>query len=144
MPLYHGYATNTEPGLITLNGDLGGTPILPTVININGASIPSAGSLVTGNVLQVSGASSLVYGAINLAGGDGYITGILPEINQASQIMSGDVTGTTSSSVVSKVNGITITGTPIVGQVIVSTSPTTASWQNNNSGFRTTFLLMGA
>jgi hypothetical protein len=49
-----------------------------TVGKINGASVPAAGTLTTGNVLQVTGASALGYGAVNLAGGAGYITGVLP------------------------------------------------------------------
>lgn len=52
-----------------------------TVININGASVPVSGSLVTGNVLQVSGSTALSYGPINLAGGPHYVSGILPAGN---------------------------------------------------------------
>lgn len=36
---------------------------------INGASVPAAGSLVTGNVLQVSGASALTYGLVSSTAG---------------------------------------------------------------------------
>lgn len=50
---------------------------------VHGATVPAAGSLATGNVLQVSGASALTYGAVNLAGGAGYVTGALPAGNIA-------------------------------------------------------------
>ena len=50
---------------------------------VHGATVPAAGSLTTGNVLQVSGASALTYGAVNLAGGAGYVTGALPAGNIA-------------------------------------------------------------
>lgn len=45
---------------------------------------------------------------LNLAGGAQYVTNSLPAANQAAQTMGGDVTGTTASSVVSKVNGTTV------------------------------------
>jgi hypothetical protein len=73
---------------LTLIGDVtssGGTTAsaTTTVVKINGSSVPAGGSLTTGNVLQVNGSSSLTYGAINLAGGSGYITGNLPTSNIA-------------------------------------------------------------
>ena len=45
---------------------------------LNGASVPAAGALTTGNVLQVSGPSALAYAPVNLAGGANYVTGALP------------------------------------------------------------------
>lgn len=80
-------------------GDLGGTYPNPSVISIHGSSVPAGGSLVTGNVLQVTGPSLLNYGPVNLANSNS-VTGVLPAGNQASQTMSGDVTGTTAASTV--------------------------------------------
>ncbi len=53
----------------------------PGNTNINGATVPAGGALTTGNVLQVSGAGALSYGAVNLAGGTNYVTGVLPATN---------------------------------------------------------------
>lgn len=103
----------------TMGGDVTGTTSSATVINIHGASVPVAGSLTTGNVLQVTGSSTLSYGAINLAGGSNYVTGILPIGNQANQIMNGDVTGTTTASKVVKLQGFPINSvTPADGYVL--------------------------
>jgi len=52
-----------------------------TVVKINGATVPAAGGLITGNVLQVNGISSVTYAPVNIAGGANYITGILPTAN---------------------------------------------------------------
>lgn len=98
-------ATTGAIGVITLSNDLGGTGALPTVLKINSATVPAAGALTTGNVLQVTGASALSYGPVNLAGGANFVTGLLPTANQTSQNMSGDVTGTTATSVVNKIRG---------------------------------------
>jgi len=57
-------------------GDLSGAYPNPSVINIHGASVPVAGSLTIGNILQVSGTSSLSYSALNLAGGNNFVTGL--------------------------------------------------------------------
>lgn len=77
-----------------------------TVVRLNGATIGAAGALVTGNAPYVSGVSALTYSALNLAGGAGWVTGVLPTANQAAQTLAGDVTGTTAASVVEKVTGL--------------------------------------
>jgi len=143
MPLFPGNTTTTAPGLITLSGDLGGTYSSPTVININGASVPIAGALIDGYVLQVNDISSLKYAPINLAGGINYIIGLLPNTNQVSQTMGGDITGTTGSATVININGISVPAGPVVGQVLTATSSSSATWQSNII-FKRLFLLMGA
>jgi len=76
-----------------------------TVTNtkINGASVPAAGSLVTGNGPYVSGASALTYSALNLAGGSGWVTGTLPVANLPS--LAGDAVGAINANVVSTLTG---------------------------------------
>ena len=51
-------------GTFTAGGDLSGTDSSQTVIKINGATVPAAGSLTTGHVLKVSSASANTYGYI--------------------------------------------------------------------------------
>jgi len=75
-----GAATAPAWKTVTSSGDVTGLTAAGafTVGKINGATVPAAGSLTTGHVLQVNGASALTYGAINLGGGTNYVTGILP------------------------------------------------------------------
>jgi len=122
-------------GGFTAGGDLSGTSTNQTVIRINGATVPVSGSLVTGNVLRVSGASSLTYAAVNLAGGANHVTGVLPTANQAAQTMGGDVSGTTASATVIRINGTTVPAIHSTNQVIVATSGTTAIWSQIYDGY---------
>lgn len=98
-------ATPSGVGVVQLTGDLAGSATSPTVQRINTASVPMAGALITGNVLQVNGVSSLTYAPLNLAGGANFVSGLLPTANQASQAMGGDVTGTTGNNSVAKLSG---------------------------------------
>jgi len=67
----------------TAGGDLTGSATSQTVSKLNGASTASGSGLTTGNSLYASGSSALSYGAVNLAGGSGYVTGNLPLANIA-------------------------------------------------------------
>lgn len=100
--------TNATPAAtwVTPSGDWTiNSSAVDTVAKINGASVPAAGGLTTGNVLQVSGASALTYSPVNLAGGSNFVTGVLPTGNQASQSLAGDVTGTTAADTVVALTG---------------------------------------
>ena len=88
--------------LPNLSGDVSGIINNNTVLNINGASVPASGGLITGNGLYVDGPAKLKYSALNLAGGSNYVMGLLPVLNQSNQIMNGDVSGTTATSTVIK------------------------------------------
>jgi len=110
---------------MSLSGDLSGTFNKQNVIGIYGASVPQAGSLNTGNTLQVSGNSSLSYGPINLAGGANYVSGLLPTTNQVSQTMLGDVTGTTANSTVAKIQNVPVSSTMGNNDVLTVTVPIT-------------------
>jgi len=74
-------------GITQLTGDVlagpGSGAVSSTVVRVNGATVPVSGALVTGNGLYVTGASALTYSALNLAGGAGYVTGLLPVTNIA-------------------------------------------------------------
>jgi hypothetical protein len=114
-----------SPGF-TAGGDLTGTSTSQTVAKIDGASVPAAGSLTTGNVLQVTGSSALSYAPVNLAGGSNYVTGALPNANQAPQTMGGDVTGTTAASTVVKLQGNSVSAGGITeGQFLVGSASNT-------------------
>jgi hypothetical protein len=90
-------STSSKWFAVTMSGDASiSDAAAVTVAKIHGASVPVAGALTTGNVLQVSGASALTYGAINLAGGTNYVTGLLPYANLGPTSLS--VFGTASSS----------------------------------------------
>jgi hypothetical protein len=97
-------------GDITLAGDVTGAANANTVVNIHGASVPVAGALVTGNGLYVTGVSTLLYSALNLAGGANFVTGALPNANQAPQTMGGAVDGTTAASTINLTGNVNITG----------------------------------
>src|SRR5260221_6909516 len=86
------------------SGDLGEDYPAPVVLALNGNALPSAGILTIGNVLQSDTSSTLYYAPINLAGGSNYISGLLPTANQVVQSLSGDLSGTTSSATVIKIN----------------------------------------
>jgi len=116
-------------------GDVGGTSTNNTVNKINGASVPAAGSLTTGNVLQVSGSSAVSYGPVNLAGGANYVSGQLPTANQVSQSMAGDVGGTTAANTVNKINGTSVNSSPASNTVLVATSSSSSVWSKIVDGY---------
>lgn len=106
----------------TLAGDVTGQGSANTVAKVHGATVPTAGSLTTGNTLQVSGASALSYGPLNLAGGSNYVTGQLPTSNLAN--LSGDTTGPAGSNTVTKIQGVSVSTNSVAhdGYALVSTS----------------------
>ena len=120
-----GWVTGTLPvgnqASQTMAGDVTGTTGASVVAKVNATTYPSLGGAgVTGNSPYVSGVSAVTYSALNLAGGAGWVTGLLPTANQASQAMAGDVAGTTAASVVAKVNGATI---PAAGALVTGNAP---------------------
>ena len=120
----------TAGAWVSVSGDasLASTGAL-TVSKVNGTSVNAGGALSAGQVLRATGASSAVWGAVDLADTDA-VTGVLPKANQASQDMAGDVTGTTAASVVAKINGTTVNagGALSAGQVLRATGASAAQW----------------
>jgi hypothetical protein len=93
---------------------------------IHGATVPAAGALTTGNVLQVSGASALSYGSLNLALAATVGASVLPAANQAAQTMGGDASGTTAACVVAQAQSGAITfasGSGLIGFAAADTGP---------------------
>jgi hypothetical protein len=119
-------ATTTKPGTVVLAGDLAGVASAPTVAKVNAATVPAAGMLTTGHVLQVTGASALSYAAVNLAGGADFVMGVLPSANmfQATTGTSGavqlanDLGGTAAAPTVVQISGSSGIGSiiPVLGQ----------------------------
>lgn len=98
---------------------------------LNGATVPEAGGLTTGNVLQVSGSAALSYAALNLAGGSNYVTGVLPSANLASAttlaqgavVLAQDLSGTSSAPTVVAVTGNT-------NRLVIRDSARTLRWDS--------------
>jgi hypothetical protein len=107
------------PTGFTAGGDLSGSNTSQTVIKINGASVPVSGALTTGNVLQVTGVSTLSYAPVNLAGGANFVTGTLPTGSGGTGLTSGlpagifgtGVDGTATCDGSAIVTGMTSNGT---------------------------------
>lgn len=69
----------------TLLGDVTGTLAASVVSAVRGATVATAGGALTiGNVLKATAASTLDYGAVNLAGGSGHVINVLPPANGGS------------------------------------------------------------
>jgi hypothetical protein len=80
--LYLGQGATSDPAWESMSGDctIGATGTI-TCAKINGTSVPAGGALTTGNQLIVSSATAATWTALNLAGGSGYVAGILPVAN---------------------------------------------------------------
>jgi hypothetical protein len=124
IPVTNAGATNTP--WVTVSGDctLAASGAL-TCTKLNGTSYGAGGALTTGNSAYVSGASATTYQALNLAGGSGWVTGVLPTANQANQALVGDVTGNTGADTVVALQGFGVaTATPTSNQVLTWNSGT--------------------
>lgn len=121
----------------TMAGDVTGTTAASVVAKVNGTTYGAGGSLTTGQVPRVTGASTTAYGALDLANTNA-VTGVLPVGNQAAQVLGGDASGTTAAVVNTQARGLkTATTTvavdasaaPGAGMILTAISTTLASWQ---------------
>jgi hypothetical protein len=135
-------ATSSTPGILQLNGDLGGSASAPIVSSTHlVAALPVAqggtGSL-SQNFVDLSTSqsiegtktfSSTIAGSIS---GNAATATSAISANTVSTIpaLTGDVnsTGSSNDTTVKKVNGITVTGVPTTNQVLTATSANEASW----------------
>ncbi|HEU0266714.1 MAG TPA: hypothetical protein VFQ70_03730 [Candidatus Saccharimonadaceae bacterium] len=85
----------------------------------------SDGSLQTSAIAQAGGITSIN----GKSPSNGVLTLAASNIANAVQL-GGDIGGTTSSPTVSKINGITVSGTPSNGQALVAQGTTNASWSS--------------
>jgi hypothetical protein len=95
-------------------GDLDGYYPDPKITSIDGYVITNNGG--TAGVFQSNG-TTLSFATLNLSDGYNFVSGILPNTNQASQAMSGDVDGYTDAAAVIKLNG-----NPILSQSLAFSS----------------------
>jgi hypothetical protein len=113
-------------------------PDYPT--GINGATVPAAGALISGNVLQVTGSSTLSYAPINVGGGSNYVVGVLPlanlppfnifpvkNVSSNYQVLPTDMV----INVVSAPAGITLEAAPVLGHMVVVKDATGTALTNN-------------
>lgn len=84
-PVVQRQVLNFVGATVADNVGTGATDVTIASTTLNGATVPAAGALTTGNVLQVTGPGALSYAALNLAGGTNVVTGVLPLANTAAQ-----------------------------------------------------------
>jgi hypothetical protein len=101
----------------TAGGDLSGTSTSQVVAKVNGVSIGVAPT-AAGQILTSTGTAAATWQAAP----SGFTAG-------------GDLTGTSTSQTVAKVNGVAVSGTPSTGYILTATGATTATWQTAPASF---------
>src|ERR1019366_4941411 len=99
-------AWSTTASGFTAATDLAGTSTSQTVVGFQGRGV-TATAPAAGNAYYWGGASWAA-SALNLAGGAGSVSGVLPAANQAAQTLAGDVTGATTATTVGRILNQTV------------------------------------
>ena len=95
----------------------------PTTKKATILAILGSGASTVGNGRYATGSGTGAYSALNLAGGAGWVTGVLPKANQGSQDMAGDVTGSTADSAIHSGSSGKLRITSIARWIRLSTQP---------------------
>lgn len=145
-------ATTTTTGLVQLAGDLGGTGTTATAPVISTGAITSD-KIADGTITNTDISASAAIAKTKLDSGTqtslGKADTALQSASNLSDLVSvgtartnlglgtaatisstagGDLSGTLPNPTVAKVNGVTVTGTPALGNIITATSSTAATW----------------
>jgi len=84
------------------------TPTASGFLHITGGTQDGAARAVNLNSADVTGVLPSANGGFHTVSLTTDVSGVLPTANQAAQLCSGDVTGTTAATVVAKINGTTV------------------------------------
>lgn len=125
-------ATAATQGTIQLSGDLGGSgssATTPRVGGINGATVPAAGALTTGHVLQVTGTSALTYGFVADANvsATAAIAGSKINPNFGSQSLTAGVSSLGATTTGTLTAGLTTSFNTITGGLALTTRTITTN-----------------
>jgi hypothetical protein len=122
-------STALQSGNSISSGDLSGTYGDPTVAKIQGVSVnnamPSNGQILAYNTTSAQWVPSTV-SSTTVSDATTMSKGIVQ--------LAGDLGGTASTPLVEQIQGVAISGSPTLGQVLQATSTTQASWQTIAAG----------
>lgn len=124
-------ATASTQGTVQLSGDLGGTgstATTPRVGGVNGATVPAAGALTTGHVLQVTGTSALTYGFVADANvsGSAAIAGSKISPNFGSQSLTAGTSSLGNTTITGSITASSTTGIHTLNGSVAFQTRTTA------------------
>ena len=120
---------NVSNGVITISdlvGAQGGDGVIlqpgaqVTIFNEDAERSLQLGQLITAGLVTNLGSGEATTGTP--------VGGAISSGSAVSITLGGDLTGSPSAAVVARVNGVAISGTPAIGQVILASGPAAAAW----------------
>jgi len=155
-----GNANSSTPGLIQLDGDLGGTATTPTIAKLQGTTLsaPTGGTSAflnaSGTWTSPSGSGNMNTSTYDPAGIDQQVVGLSAIQTLTNKSISGsqitsavaNATNATSATTATAANGLNSASTTVVvnsatapssGQVLTATSSTAADWATPATGVQT-------